>query len=297
MRNNELARLLAYVTSLVNQQLRLQNEYLAAENRICERSCPSDCSWLIRRDLRSRKIGKEPGHKALEQVACVAKPDTILGWYRRLIARKFDGSKNRAYPGRPTIGHEVSELVGRMARENSGWGYDRIVGALLNLGFKVSHQTVGNILRRHGIPPAPKRSANTTWKDFIATHMAVLAGVDFFSVEVLTWRGLVTYYVLCFLHLESRQVSLAGITRHPNEEWMAQMARNAIDEAVGHLRHDRYMLRCFEHAGFEQTALSSVGSNGYTARNFLSCPLRRSKMHARPHLRPLPPAAVLSSNV
>jgi hypothetical protein len=109
-----------------------------------------------------------------------------------------------------------------MARENPGWGYDRIVGALSNLGQKLSDQTVGNILRRHGIPPARKRSENTTWKDFIAAHMAVLAGADFFTVEVLTWRGLITYYVLFFLHLETRRVSLAGITRHPTEESMSQ---------------------------------------------------------------------------
>jgi hypothetical protein len=71
-----------------------------------------------------------------------------------------------------------------MARENPGWGYDRIAGALSNLGHPVCDQTVGNILRRHGIAPAPKRSQTTTWKDFIAAHMAVLAGIDFFTVEV-----------------------------------------------------------------------------------------------------------------
>src|ERR1700730_893394 len=121
-----------------------------------------------------------------------------------------------------------------MARENPGWGYDRIVGALSNLGEKLSDQTVGNILRRHGISPARKRSGNTTWKDFIAAHMAVLAGADFFTVEVRTERGLSTYYGLFFLHLEARRVSLAaGIPRHPTEEWMRQMGRNAIDETSG----------------------------------------------------------------
>ena len=79
-----------------------------------------------------------------------------------------------------------------LCQENSGWGYDRIVGALANLGHPVSDQTVGNILRRYGIAPAPKRSQKTTWKDFIAAQMAVLAGTDFFTVEVLTWRGLAT---------------------------------------------------------------------------------------------------------
>lgn len=188
------------------------------------------------------QIGKRLGRKALEQVACVAKPDTILAWYRKLVAKKFDGSKQRSYPGRPAVQREIVELVVQMARENPGWGYDRIVGALSNLGHKLSDQTVGNILRRHGIAPAPKRSQNTSWKDFIAAHMAVLAGVDFFTVEVLTWRGLATYYVLFFLHLETRRVSLAGFTRHPTETWMEQMARNAVDEDSGYLRQYRYVL-------------------------------------------------------
>jgi putative transposase len=111
-----------------------------------------------------------------------------------------------------------------MARENSGWGNDCIVGVLANLGHRLSDQTVGNILRRDGVAPAPKRSQTTSWKDFIAAHMSVLAGADFFNVEVLTWRGLVTYYLLFFLHLESRRVSVAGITRHPDQEWMKNTA-------------------------------------------------------------------------
>ena len=157
-------------------------------------------------------------------MASVAKPDTILFWYRKLIAHKFDGSKYRRYPGRPRIEPKLEALIVQMAKENSGWGYDRIVGALANLGYTVSDQTVGNVLKRHGIAPAPKRSHTTTWKEFIQSHMAVLAGIDFFTVEVLTWRGLVTYYVLFFLHHESRRVHVAGITKHPREEWMQQMA-------------------------------------------------------------------------
>jgi len=136
----------------------------------------------------------------------------------------------------------VEELVVRFARENSGWGCDRIVGALANLGHHISDQTVGNILRRHNVAPAPKRSQTTTWKEFICRYLDVLAGTDFFTVEVLTWRGLVTYYVLFFLKLETRRVSLAGITRHPTEEWMTQMARNAVDEESGYLRRHRYVL-------------------------------------------------------
>ena len=242
MPDNKWARLLAYVTGLVNQKLLLQNEYLIAENRILRAYLPARIRLSDPERSTLAEIGKRLGRTALQQVACVAKPDTVLAWYRRLNARKFNGSKPRAAPGRPPIAPEVEALIVRFARENSGWGYDRIVGALANLGHPVSDQTVGNILRRYGIPPAPKRSQNTTWKDFIASHMAVLAGTDFFTVEVLTWRGLATYYVLFFIHLESRRVSLAGLTRHPTSEWMLQMARNATDENSGFLRGQQYLL-------------------------------------------------------
>jgi hypothetical protein len=206
-------------------------------------------------------IGKRLGRKALREVACVAKPDTILAWYRRLVAQKFDGSKHRQYPGRPTVEPEVEALVVRMARENSGWGYDRIVGALANLGHHVSDQTVGNILRRHGIAPAPKRSQITTWRDFLSAHMNVLAGCDFFTAEVLTWRGLVTYYVLFFLHLESRRVSVAGITRHPDQEWMEQIGRSATQDTWGYLHPCRYVLhdRDTKFCASFRSALASGG--------------------------------------
>ena len=242
MQDNKWVRLLAYVTGLVNQRLLLQCEYLAAENRILRSQLPA--RLLLSNAQRSTlaEIGRRLGRKQLAEVACVAKPATILAWYWRLIAQKFDGSRQRCHPGRPRVDPTVETLVIRMARENSGWGYDRIVGALANLGHKVSAQTVGNILKRHGMAPAPKRSQNTTWKDFIAAHLAVLAGTDFFTVEVLTWRGLVTYYVLFFLHLETRRVTLAGITRHPTEAWMTQMARNAVDEPSGCLQNCRYVL-------------------------------------------------------
>ena len=183
---NHWARLLGYVTGLINQELLLQNEYLAAENRILRAHLPARLPLSDPKRCTLAEIGKRLGRRALEKVACVAKPDTILAWYRRLIARKFDGSQCGIHPGRPRVSAEVEELVVRFARENSGWGYDRIAGALANLGHHISDQTVGNILRRHDIAPAPKRGQTTTWKEFIRRHMDVLAGTDFFTVEVLT---------------------------------------------------------------------------------------------------------------
>ena len=165
MHNNKWARLLAYVTGLVNQRLLLQCEYLAAENRILRSHLPARLRLSDPQRSTLAEIGKRLGRTQLAEVACVAKPDTILAWYRRLIARKFDGSKSRSYPGRPRIDSVIEALIVRLAKENSGWGYDRIVGALANLGHQVSDQTVGNTLKRYGLAPAPQRKQKTTWRN------------------------------------------------------------------------------------------------------------------------------------
>jgi putative transposase len=226
----------------VDQELLLRNEYLAAENRILRAQLKGPLKLSDTERATLGEIGRRLGRKLLGEVANVARPDTILAWYRKHVARKFDGSKERQGPGRPRIKREIEQLIVRMASENRSWGYDKIAGALVNLGYEVSDQTVGNVLRRHGIPPAPERKRTTLWAEFIRAHLAVLAGTDFFSVEVLTLWGLVTYYVLFFIHLESRKVDIAGITVHPNEEWMKQMARNATMEGWGTLRDCRYLL-------------------------------------------------------
>jgi hypothetical protein len=235
-------RILAYITGTVDQELLLRNEYLVAENRILREQVNGRLLLSDAEKKTLAEIGYRLGRKTLEDVANAAKSDTILGWYRKLVAQKFDGSKARRKVGRPQVDDDIEQLIVRMARENRSWGYDRIVGALANLGHRVSDQTVGNVLRRHGIAPAPQRKHTTTWAAFIRAHLAVLAGTDFFTVEVFTLRGLVTYYVLFFIHLESRKVDIAGITVHPNERWMQQMARNVTMEGAGALQDCRYLL-------------------------------------------------------
>ena len=150
----------------------MRNEYLAAENRILKAQLKTPLRLTDAERITLAEIAHRLGRKALDDVANAAKPDTIMGWYRRLVARKFDGSKSRRYPGRPRIDDEIEQWVVRMAKENSDWGYDRIVGAMANLGYTLSDQTVGNILQRHGIPPAPERKRTTTWADFIRAHMS-----------------------------------------------------------------------------------------------------------------------------
>ena len=204
--------ILAYITGTVDQELLLRNEYLVTENRILR----SQIKGRLRLNDGERRalaeIGQKLGKQALAEVATIVKPDTILGWHRMLVAQKFGGSPQRKAPGRPTSDPELEALVVRMAQENRAWGYDRIVGALANLGYTVSDQTVGNILKRHGVPPAPERKTTTTWKECIRTHMDVLVATDFFTAEVWTLGGLVTYDVLFFMHLGSRQVHIAGMT-------------------------------------------------------------------------------------
>src|SRR5262245_15092940 len=236
------ARVLAYVTGTVDQELLARNEYLATENRILKAQLKGRLKLSDVERATLGEIGNRLGRKALAEVATVAKPDTILAWYRKLVASKFDGSKARCAPGRPRIKGEVELLIVRMAKENRDWGYDRIAGALANLGYQVCDQTVGNVLQRHGLPPAPERKRTTTWSAFIRTHLALLAGTDFFTAEVLTRRGLVTCYVLFFIHLESRRVDIVGISVHPDERWMQQMARNVTMEGCGALRDCRYLL-------------------------------------------------------
>jgi hypothetical protein len=155
----EFARMLAYVTGTVDQELLARNEYLAAENRILKAHLKGRPKLSDAERATLGEIGHRLGRKVLGDVATVAQPDTILGWYRKLVARKFDGSKARQGPGRPRIKRKVEELIVRMASENRDWGYDRIVGALANLGYEVSDQTVGNVLQRHGVPPAPSANA------------------------------------------------------------------------------------------------------------------------------------------
>jgi putative transposase len=155
-------------------------------------------------------------------VAQLVRPETILGWHRRLVARKFDGSKERG-PLNPALkAKAIEELVLKLAGENRDWGYRRLAGALNNLGHRVSHQSVANVLKRHGIAPAPERGKSVSWGEFIRSHLEVLAAVDFFTAEVWTSAGLTTYYVLTCMRVASRQVCVVGMTTSPDQRWRSK---------------------------------------------------------------------------
>jgi len=183
------------------------------------------------------------GRKRLKAVATLVTPETLLRWYKQLIAQKCDGSTQRQQLGRPRVAEEVEQLVMRMAEENPTWGYRRIQGALGNLGYQIDKLTVRNILRRHHMEPAPqRRKAGMSWAQFLKMHWEVLAATDFFTVEVATWHGLVTYYVLVVMELATRRVEIAGITPHPTAAFMRQCARQLTDPFDGFLLGKRYLI-------------------------------------------------------
>ena len=180
-------QLLASITRSVDEELRLRNAYLVTENRILRQQMMGRVPLSDGDRLALAEIAQKLGRKALTEIATIAKPDTILAWHRTLVAPSCNGTQPRTSIGRPRIDQALEDLVVRMARENRSWGYDRIVGALANLGYRLSDQTVGNVLKRRGIPPAPTHKKTTTWNAFIRAHMAMLLATDFFTTAVWSW--------------------------------------------------------------------------------------------------------------
>ena len=177
----------------------------------------------------------------LKEIANIATPQTLFRWFRKLVGKKYDSSKTRR-AGRPSKKEEIVQLVLKMAMENERWGYTRIRDAVNNLDHEISRDTVANILRDHGIEPAPERGPRTTWAAFLNRHWEVLAATDLFTVEVWTLRGIVRYHVLFFMRLWTREVHIAGITEKGNGPWMEQVARNLTDGIDGFLRGYKYLI-------------------------------------------------------
>jgi putative transposase len=236
--------LLAMLAGWIQRHQQQVITYLQEENRVLKAQFGGRRLRLTETERRHLAALAYPlGRKRLEEVATIATPDTLLRWYHRLIVQKFDGSKQRRQSGRPRVAEEVEQLVVRMAEENQTWGYRRIQGALANLGHHIDAITVRNILRRHHMEPAPQRGkAGMNWAQFLKLHWEVMSATDFFTVEVATWHGLVTYYVLVVMELATRRVHIAGMTPHPTAAFMQQCARQLMDPFDGFLLGKRYLI-------------------------------------------------------
>jgi transposase InsO family protein len=215
-------------------------EYLQEENRVLREQLGG--KRLRFTDAQRRRLARKAkrlGRRQLREISTIVTPDTLLRWYRQLVAAKYDGSSKRV-PGRPRIEGEIQKLIVRMALENPRWGYTRIRGALMNLGDGVGRNTIKRVLAENGIDPAGRRPM--AWKTFLRAHRGAVAATDFFTVEVVTWRGLVRYFVLLVIDLKTRRVEIAGITAAPNGLWMEQIAPNLVDCEDGFLLDSRYLI-------------------------------------------------------
>jgi putative transposase len=218
--------------------------YLLAENRVLKAQLGGRRLRLTNTERRRLAALAHPlGRQRLHELATIATPDTLLRWYKRLIAQKFDGSKHRAQLRRPPVAEEIEQLTVQMAEENPSWGYRRIQGALANVGHAIDPITVRNLLHRHHLEPAPqRRKGGMSWSQFLKLHWDVLAATDLFTVEVAMWHGLVTYYVLMVMELATRRVHIAGITPHPTAAFMQQCGRQLTDPFDGFLVGKRYLI-------------------------------------------------------
>jgi hypothetical protein len=179
--------------------------YLQEENRVLKAHLGGRGLRLIDTERRPLAMLAHPlGRKRLKDVVTIATPDTLLCWYKRLIAQKFDGSRHRQKLGRPRVAEEIEQLVVRMAKENATWGYRRIQGALANLGHDIDAITVRNILRRHYMEPAPqRRKAGMSWAQFLKLHLGGPRGYgllqggggDVARLRHVLLSGIVRFYI------------------------------------------------------------------------------------------------------
>jgi putative transposase len=233
--SNALQFIIFLAAGWVNRQQQDLIDYLKEENKVLREQLGGRRLHLT--DDQRRRLalkGQALGRAILAQVAGIVTPDTILRWYQKLIARKYDGSSKRG-PGRPRTEQELAALVVRIARENPTWGYTRLRGAMRHLGHELGRSTIRRLLKEHGITPAPERGSRMPWKTFLKAHWPALAAADFFNVEVLTISGLVRYWVLFVIALETRRVEIVGISPAPDAAWMQQLGRNLTDPGEGFL--------------------------------------------------------------
>ena len=164
-------------------------------------------------------------------------PETILGWHRSLVKKRWTYPHRQ--PGRPSLANETVELICRLARENPRWGYLRIVGELKKLGVTVSKTSVSTVLRRHCLPPAPRR-AGPTWSEFLSAKAKGIVATDFFHVDTVLLRR---HYMLFVIELERRVVHVLGVTTNPNGPWVTQVARNFAADLEDAGRRFRFLIR------------------------------------------------------
>jgi transposase len=227
--------LLESVSESVNDQLRLRHDYLVVENRILHNQIDGRVKLTDSERKELAEIGAKLGKPALAEIATVAQADTILAWHRKFATPTVDTSTPPKSVGRPRVAPEIEKWVIRMARENRSWGYDRIQGASKHLGYTISDQTVGNILKRQGIPPAPERKGTVSWGEFVRSHWDVFVATGFFNSEVWSWFGQIIYFLLSLINFSRHQVQSMRMTLHQPMRAIQALGQRSLNFSL-HLR-------------------------------------------------------------
>ena len=228
----------------IDKELYKAIDYLREQVRVLVEQQEKENKRILltnRQRMRVAAKAKQLSRKMLEQCTELFTPDTIMRWYRRLIAEKYDGSQNRTYAGRPQIPQEVVDLVIRFKQDNPRWGYKKIRDQIVYLGYKISKSSVKNVLIENGYDPEPDLTVRSTWHEFIESHWDVLSACDFFTIELLTGRKLVRCTVFFAIEFSTRKVFFAPIKLQPDGKYMKQVARILTDYG-GFLKGKRYLI-------------------------------------------------------
>lgn len=220
---------------LLRQQIRILQRKAKGRTR----PTPSDRLILAALSFHIKRTAGKTNQR-LQEILLLFKPETVLRWHHQLVRRKWTFKSGKT-PGRPRLAPEIEALIVRLALENRRWGYDRIQGELLKLGYTVSPASVRNVLKRNRISPISRRPTGS-WRSFLRHYRDQMLACDFFTVETVTLK---TIYVLFFIELGSRRVRFAGCTAHPDRTWITQQARQVVwelserEQPIKYLIHDR----------------------------------------------------------
>lgn len=245
MRQKFWISLITYLSYCIDKELYKAIDYLKEQVRVLiEQQEKQNKRILLTNQQRMRIAAKAKrlSRKMLEQCTVLFTPDTIMGWYNKLIAQKYDGSQHRTSPGRPQLSQDIIDFVIRFKKENPRWGYENITDQMEYLGYKISKTSVKTILIENGYDPEPDLTVRSTWHEFIKSHWDVMTACNFFTIELLRGRKLIRCTVFFVIEFSTRKVFFAPIQLQPDDKYMKHVARILTDCEDGFLKGKRYLI-------------------------------------------------------
>lgn len=256
--------LITYIAYCIDKELYKAIDYLKIQVEVLiEHQEKQNKRILLNNNQRMRIAAKAKklSRNMLEKCTMLFTPDTIIGWYNKLIAKKYDGTYNRCKVGRPQVTPEIIELIIQLKKENPRWGYQKITDQIIYLGYKISKTSVKNILIENGFDPEPGLTVRSTWHEFLKSHWDILAACDFFTVELLARRKLIRCTVFFVIEFSTRKVFFAPIKLQPDGNYMRQVARILTDSEDGFLKNKKFLIHdrdpLYNSEGFHEILQSS----------------------------------------